>query len=286
MTARIPLITAFLALPDPASLWQRMRRGGGAVAPRGQGSLCLVGAGPGAPDLLTLRAVQRLQDADAIYYDRLIDPAILGLVRPGADRVYVGKAVGANAWPQDRINRVIVAAAMRGQKVVRLKSGDPGIFGRAGEEIAAAADAGIPVEIVPGLTAASAAAAGLGRSLTERGQTDRLLLATATCRPGDPDPDWASMLAPGTTLVLYMAMHVLETVQAGLRAAGLPEDAPLDIVQSVSRTDQRHLATTVAGLCADVATHRIGNPAVLMVRRPKRPDDAAAPAAQIASALC
>ncbi len=132
-----------------------------------EGRITLVGAGPGARDLLTLRAVERLQEADVIFYDRLVDPAILELARRDADRVYVGKVVGAHAWPQDRINALIVAEAAKGRRVVRLKSGDPGVFDRATEESQAAHAAGIPVEIVPGVTAAFAA--GMGVSLTERG---------------------------------------------------------------------------------------------------------------------
>ncbi|CAN0459624.1 unnamed protein product, partial [Hapterophycus canaliculatus] len=144
------------------------------------GSIALVGAGPGARDLLTLRAVERLQEADVIYYDRLVDPEVLELARRDAERVFVGKHVGAHAWPQDQINRVIVAEALKGRRVVRLKSGDPGVFGRAREEMDAARAAGVAVEIVPGITAASAAGAAMGQSLTERGQTDTLILATGT----------------------------------------------------------------------------------------------------------
>ena len=145
----------------------------------------MVGAGPGARDLLTMRAVQRLQQADIIFYDRLVDPEVLELARRDADRVFVGKEVGACAWPQDKIDRLIVAEASQGKRVVRLKSGDPSIFGRACEEIAAAQAAGIDVEIVPGITAASAAAAALGKPLTERGETDTFVITTGTCRPGD-----------------------------------------------------------------------------------------------------
>ena len=128
---------------------------GGAPEADTVGSIALVGAGPGARDLLTLRAVERLQEADVIFYDRLVDEEVLELGRRDAERVFVGKHVGAHAWPQQRINAVIVAEARKGRRVVRLKSGDPGIFGRAGEEIEAARAAGIAVEIVPGVTAAS-----------------------------------------------------------------------------------------------------------------------------------
>ncbi|MGP3698540.1 uroporphyrinogen-III C-methyltransferase [Rhodobacter sp. NSM] len=270
LAARWPILAAFLALSDrlrPETVLPRRRARGAARARHG--SIALVGAGPGAADLLTLRAIERIRAADAIFYDRLIDPAVLRFARPGARLVHVGKAVGGNLWPQERINAEIVASALAGERVVRLKSGDPGIFGRAGEEIAAADAHGIPVEIVPGLTAASAACASLGRSLTERGAIDRLTLATATCRPGDPAPDFSAMLAPGTTLALYMAMHVLPEVQAGLLAAGATPETPVDIVSNASRADERRLSTTVGGLARDARAAGIGNPAILLVRRAK-----------------
>ncbi|MDP3341348.1 uroporphyrinogen-III C-methyltransferase [Frigidibacter sp.] len=234
------------------------------------GSIALVGAGPGAADLLTLRALRHLQQADVIFYDRLVDPAVLGLARPKASRVFVGKEVGANDWPQERINAVIVAAALQGQRVVRLKSGDPGIFGRATEELEAARAAGIAVEIVPGITAASAACASLGRSLTERGQTDRLMLATATCRPGDPEPDWAEMLRPGTTLALYMGVRKVAAFTAGLRRAGVPMDLEVTIVSSASTAAERSTVTTLAALPAVMQAGDLPSPSIIFIRWPKQ----------------
>lgn len=147
------------------------------------GSISLIGVGSGVPDLLTLRAVERLQEADVVFYDRLADGTALELARRDAERVYVGKIVGAHAWPQDRINARIVAEARAGRRVVRLKSGDSDVFGNAGEEIAAAGAAGIPIEIVPGVTAACAAAS-LGMSLTERRVADMPVVATGTGADG------------------------------------------------------------------------------------------------------
>ena len=246
-----------------ATLKAAIRAGGPGAA--GGGRIDLVGAGPGARDLLTLRAVRRLQEADVVFYDRLVDPDVLELARRDAERVYAGKAVGANAWPQDRIDAAIVAEARKGRRVVRLKSGDPSIFGRAAEELAAARAAGIPVEIVPGVTAASAAAASLGRPLTERGATDRLVLATGTCRPGDPDPDWAAMLAPGTTLALYMAAGRVGEIAAGLRAAGLSEGIEVEIATNVST---RAETLRVADLATLGATP-IDAPSLVILRRAK-----------------
>lgn len=233
------------------------------------GRISLVGAGPGAADLLTLRALRRIEAADVVCYDRLVDPEVLALCRPDAERIFVGKEVGANAWPQERINGVIVAAARRGKQVVRLKSGDPSVFGRACEEIAAARAAGIEVEVIPGITAASAAAASLCTPLTERGETDRIVFATGTCKPGDPEPDWGAMLTPGTTLALYMAMHRLGALQESLLAAGLSPATEVTFVASASKPGERHLVTTIAAMVEAAAGARLGNPAIVFVRRPK-----------------
>jgi uroporphyrin-III C-methyltransferase/precorrin-2 dehydrogenase/sirohydrochlorin ferrochelatase len=234
----------------------------GGIGPQ-QGHIALVGAGPGAADLLTLRAHQRLQEADVIFYDRLVDPAVLDLARRDAERVFVGKAVGANAWPQDRISGVIVAAARQGRRVVRLKSGDPGIFGRATEELDAAHAAGIPVEIIPGVTAACAAGAALGRSLTQRGRGDTLVIATGTCRPGDQPPDWARHFHPGTTLALYMAAGAVGSVQDNLRAAGAPGACPVSIVSEAETARSLCRTGTLAGL-ADLARGLTGSTIILI----------------------
>ncbi len=238
-------------------------------APDRQGHIALVGAGPGARDLLTLRAVQRLQSADVIFYDRLVDPEVLELARRDADRVFVGKDVGACAWPQDRIDRLIVAEAAKGRRVVRLKSGDPSVFGRAGEEIAAARAAGIEVEIVPGITAASAAAASLTRPLTERGETDTFVITTGTCRPGDATPTRAHIAQPGTSMAFYMAVEKAAEVQRDLLASGAPLDCPVDIVSCASTDRERHAATTLSRLAETITAEGLPSPAILFVRYPK-----------------
>lgn len=252
---------------DAASLVKATLASGGTGAV--QGSIALVGAGPGAADLLTLRALRLLQEADVIYYDRLVDPAVLELARRDAERVFVGKEVGASSWPQDRINAVIIAAAKQGQKVVRLKSGDPSIFGRVSEELDGARAAGIPVEIVPGVTAASAAAASLGRGLTERGQTDRLLLATATCRPGDPDPDWAAMVQPGTTLAIYMGVHSVAQTVARLCDAGIPPQLEVEVIAHASGAREKIVRCALGDLVQAIARAQIDNPAIILLRWPK-----------------
>ncbi|WP_136634872.1 siroheme synthase CysG [Pseudooceanicola onchidii] len=239
------------------------------AAPERRGHIALVGAGPGARDLLTLRAVQRLQQADIIFYDRLVDPEVLELARRDADRVYVGKAVGASAWPQERIDQLIVAEAAQGRRVVRLKSGDPSIFGRATEEITAARLAGIEVEVVPGITAASAAAATIQTPLTERGETDSFTISTGMCRPGDAAPDSATLVRPGTTTAFYMAVDKARDVQAGLIRGGAPAACPVDIVAAASTQQERHVTCMLGDLAATVQAEAIASPAVIMVRYPK-----------------
>ncbi|MBM9595818.1 siroheme synthase CysG [Roseitranquillus sediminis] len=284
VAARVPRESrrAFWLWAFSGPAWQAHRRGAeraaaatlkAAIETGGAGEtgglISLVGAGPGARDLLTLRAVARLQEADVIFYDRLVDPDVLELARRDAERVYVGKAVGACAWPQERINDLIVAQARRGLRVVRLKSGDPSIFGRAGEELDAARRAGVAAEIVPGVTAASAAAASVGRPLTERGVTDRVVLSTGACRPGDPDPDWSAMAAPGTTLALYMAVGKVRELRRNLLAAGHAPETVVEIVENASGPHERHLPSSLARIAETVEAESVRSPAILTLRFPK-----------------
>jgi uroporphyrin-III C-methyltransferase len=249
-------------LDDPAAIVAE-------IAGNRRGRISLVGAGPGAPDLLTLRAIRCLQQADIVFYDRLVDPEALAFAPVTAQRVFVGKEVGAHSWPQERINQAIVAAALQGHRVVRLKSGDPSVFGRACEEIAAAQSHGIEVEVIPGITAALAAAASLCQPLTERGVTDRLVLATATCRPGEEMSDLAGMARPGTTLVLYMAMHKLADLAAKLITGGVDPDHPVTVAASVAQASARSLHTTLAGMSGDCVAAGLCNPAVVILSLPK-----------------
>jgi uroporphyrin-III C-methyltransferase / precorrin-2 dehydrogenase / sirohydrochlorin ferrochelatase len=247
------------------------------------GFVSLVGAGPGSRDLITLRGVQRLQEADVIFYDRLVDPDLLELARRDAERVYVGKEPGVPAWPQDRINGVIVAAAREGKRVVRLKSGDPGIFGRGAEEAANLDAAGIGWEIVPGVTAASAATAALGGFLTERGVTDAVVLTTGQTREGVAIQDWACHLRPGTTLALYMGIANSAKIQADMLAQGLPPDLPVDVVCRAASPSQEILHTRLGQMAQDIRAAGIVNPAIVLIRHPKR-FEAAATAPHSASA--
>ncbi len=240
----------------------------GAPNTQTKGSIALVGAGPGARDLLTLRAVERLQEADVIFYDRLVDPDVLELARRDAERVFVGKHVGAHTWPQAQINGMIVAEAQKGRRVVRLKSGDPGIFGRAGEEIEAAKAAQVPIEIVPGITAASAASAAMGQSLTTRGHTDTLVLATGTGCADAPFPDCVRFAGPGTTTAIYMGVRQADRICAALRDRGFPANAMVDVCVDVAKASQRLLSDNVATLPARLKSEKIEGCALILVKWP------------------
>lgn len=244
-----------------------------------RGFVSLVGAGPGAADLITLRGAQRLQEADVIFYDRLINPEILELARRDAERVFVGKAPGASAWPQDRINRVMAAAALQDKRVVRLKSGDPGIFARMGEEIAALDAAGVAWEITPGVTAASAAASIAGRSLTERGEIDSVIVTTGHVRDGDATPDWSADLRPGVAMVFYMAVANAGRIQAELLAGGHPPSLPVAIAQAIGGAGERVIETDLGRLAETIRAHDVANPAVIILSASKRSARARMPSA-------
>ena len=239
------------------------------------GSICLIGAGPGARDLLTLRAVARLQEADVIFYDRLVDNDVLELARRDAERVFVGKVVGASAWPQERINALIIAEALKGRRVVRLKSGDPGIFGRVGEEIEAAKSAGISVEVVPGVTAACAAAATAGVSLTQRGTSDTLVLSTATGAHGGVLPECTRMCSPGTSSVFYMATRQAKSVEQALLNRGLPADTPFRLAVNVSKQNEVIYEGVLKDLQQTVTANGVDGCAVIMITWPMSVADAA-----------
>lgn len=240
---------------------------GGRISGDQPGAVSLVGAGAGKRDLITMRGVQRLQEADIIYYDRLLDPKVLEYARRDAERVCVGKAPGAQAWPQDKINGLLVSAAKQGKRVVRLKCGDPGIFARGQEEAEALGQAGISFEIVPGVTAACVAAASAGGFLTERDRTDTLVLATGMGRDGTAPTDCAEHLHRGTTLALYMSVHAAPEIRQRLLAKGCSADLRVKIVANADRPEMRIVETTLGEL--DKAASEIDNPAIIFVRNEK-----------------
>ncbi|MEL7211771.1 MAG: siroheme synthase CysG [Pseudomonadota bacterium] len=233
------------------------------------GSVALVGAGPGAKDLITLRGVQRLQEADVIFYDRLVDPEILELARRDAERIYVGKKPGCHVWPQSKITNMLVAAAQQGQRVVRLKCGDPGIFARGAEELGALKDAGIPVEIVPGVTAASGAAAASGQMLTERGEIDQLVLTTGHLDDGPHAPDWLEQLRPGACVGLYMAVSAAPQIAQTLLKSRYGRAVEIEVVADAQRANQKILSCSAAQLSETLKQNDIRNSAMIFVRLPK-----------------
>ncbi len=230
------------------------------------GSVSLVGAGPGAKDLLTLRGLQRLQEADVIYYDRLLDTEVLDLARRDAERVYVGKAPGCHSWPQEKITQTLVAAAKSGRRVVRLKCGDPGVFGRCTEEVDALKANNIPFEIVPGVTAACAAAASLGESLTERGKIDTLVLTTGHREDGYAVPAPIKNISPGTCVALYMAVGAAPRIVAHLKANHPDAAFDVDVVAKAQRSGQITLTCTLQDLPETLTANGITGEAMLLIR--------------------
>ena len=227
--------------------------------------VALVGAGPGCSDLITLRGVQRLQEADVIFYDRLVDPGVLELARRDAERVYVGKEPGCHHWPQEKINQVLVAAARRGQRVVRLKCGDPGIFARGAEEVAALKEAGIAYEIVPGVTAASGAAAAMGGFLTERGKTDTLVITTGQRADAGKTTDWGDLLQSGSRVVVYMGIGAAPDIEVALREAGIAQRVKVQIVANAQHAEQRIETCVASGVSACLARAQITHPAIIVL---------------------
>ena len=213
------------------------------------GKVFLVGAGPGAPDLLTLRAARLLEAADVVFHDALVHPETLALARR-ARFVDVGKRAGRISTEQRFINRALVEAARSAAIVVRLKGGDPMLFGRAQEEIDALRDAGIECEVVPGVTAALAAAASLRVSLTRRGVSRNVAFVTARSGPGQPGADWLATALAADTVALYMASGQAAEIAARLIDSGKPAQTPAILVENASLPDERRLFTTLAALRA------------------------------------
>ncbi len=230
------------------------------------GFVSFVSSGPGDPELLTLKAVDRLSRADAVLYDDLSAGPILAHARPGADLVGVGKRAGRASPKQDHVSRLLVDYALTGARVVRLKSGDAGLFGRLEEEIVALAAAGVPFEIVPGVTSASAAAAAAGIPLTRRLTARRVQFITGADTAGAlPDGlDWGALTDPGVTTVVYMGRRTWSALAARLIAGGLPPDTPAMLAEAVSHPDQRLTHATVATLADHPALTGGHHPALIL----------------------
>jgi uroporphyrin-III C-methyltransferase len=227
------------------------------------GKVWLVGAGPGDPELLTLKAVRVLGSADVVLVDDLVNRAILVHVREGARVIKVGKRGGCKSTPQDFIERLLVAEAKAGRVVVRLKGGDPFIFGRGGEELETLARAGVECEVVNGITSGLAAATNAGVPLTRRDCTRGVTFVTA--HSAEREPDWAALVKTGMTLVVYMGVARCVKVQAALLAAGMPRRTPAAVIQDASLPRERRLRTTLERLSADIASHEIASPAIMVI---------------------
>ena len=252
---------------------------GGGEAVRAPGVVHLVGAGPGDPDLLTIKALKVLQAADVIVHDGLVSAEILDLAPSSARRIDVAKRKSRHTLPQDDINQLLVALALDGLTVIRLKGGDPFLFGRGGEELAACRAAGVECHVVPGVTAALAASASAGAPLTHRGCAQAVTFVTGHAAHGDPDLDWVSLARPNQTVVVYMGVSTAGLIAERLAAAGRATLTPALIVENASRAHERRILTTLAGLA--VAAEGLKGPALLMVGEAMAMADIALPAADL-----
>ncbi len=240
---------------DPSSMLHRPMR---------KGAVYLVGAGPGDPELLTLRALYVLQQAEALVYDNLVSRETLALANPTAERHYAGKERGNHSLPQEEINLLLVRLAKEGKLVVRLKGGDPFMFGRGGEEVETLHAHGIPLEVVPGITAAAGVSAFAGIPLTHRNHASSCVFAAGYLKEGCVDLDWPALARPDQTVVIYMGLHGLPEISRQLIAHGLPAATPAAIVQQGTTAQQRVVAGTVATL-PELATHAALKPPTLII---------------------
>jgi uroporphyrin-III C-methyltransferase len=236
----------------------------GRGAKRGSGRVWLVGAGPGDPELLTIKALRALQAAEVVVHDGLVSDEILDLAPASARRISVAKRKSRHSYSQDEINRMLVAFALQGLNVVRLKGGDPFIFGRGGEELEACRDAGVDCVVVPGVTAALAAGASAGAPLTHRGSAQAVTFVTGhAAKGGEPDLDWASLAKANQTVVIYMGLSTAAAISERLVAAGRDGATPALIVENASRADERRVVTTLAALPEAAAS--LAGPALLIL---------------------
>lgn len=228
------------------------------------GKVWLVGAGPGDPDLLTLRAARLIMRARLIVHDGLVDPAILALARPEARLVSVAKRRSRHTMPQDDINALLVREALAGTEVVRLKGGDPFIFGRGGEEAEACHAAGVPVEVVPGISAAIGGAAAAQMPLTHRRSASIVTFVAGQCK-GLSEQNWSGLAGKGRTLVIYMGLATAEAIADKLIEDGLAPDMPVAVIENATRPQMRVLRASLAGLPDLVTSHKVKSPAVIVI---------------------
>jgi len=229
------------------------------------GRVALVGAGPGDPELITLKGARLLREADVVIYDNLVAPGLLDLCSPTAERIFVGKMAGNHTLPQDEISQLIVDKAMTGKAVVRLKGGDPFVFGRGGEELAVLLEAGVAVDIVPGVTAAMGAAASFGFPLTHRDHAQSCVFVTGHLKEHSVDLNWPALAQANQTIVIYMGISGLETISAKLQAAGLAGDTPAALIYRATWPNQRIYPCSLASLPQTARINRVKPPALIVI---------------------
>ena len=230
-----------------------------------EGEVYLVGAGPGDPDLLTFRALRLLQQADVIVYDRLVSAAILDLARRDADLVYVGKARDKHTLPQEDINKMLARIAKKGKRVLRLKGGDPFIFGRGGEEIETLMNEGVPFQVVPGITAAIGAASYAGMPLTHREYAQSVMFVTGHLKDGSMDLNWKAMVQPNQTVVVYMGLLGAKALCAKLIEEGKPADTPIALVEKATTPKQKVHIATLATMPGVIDSTEIKPPTLIVI---------------------
>jgi uroporphyrin-III C-methyltransferase len=233
-----------------------------------EGYVYLVGAGPGSPDLLTVKALRLIESAEVVVFDRLVSPEIIALIPVGTSRIFAGKESGRHHLNQDQINELLLKLARAGRHVVRLKGGDPFIFGRGSEEADYLARHRIAFEVVPGITAAAGCSAYAGIPLTHRGLASNVRFITGHARDhGEIDYDWPVLTDLDCTLVIYMGLSALDHISAKLRAAGMPDATPAAAIQSGTTGRQRRVIGTIASLPEQVRTNQLTAPALVVVGR-------------------
>jgi uroporphyrin-III C-methyltransferase len=233
----------------------------------GTGRVYLVGAGPGDPELLTLRAVRLLQQTEVVVYDHLVSGAVLDFVSPSAERIYAGKRRNEHTMRQEQINALLIKLAHEGKHVVRLKGGDPFIFGRGGEELQALAAQGIAFEVVPGITAASGVSSYAGIPLTHRDHAQTCLFVTGHLKDGSADLDWPGLVRPNQTVVVYMGLGGLADICRQLMAHGAAPDLPIAVVQDGSIASQKVVTGTLADMPERVAQQGLRSPCLTIIGR-------------------